>query len=199
MNNNVDNVFYTEFISKFKDSYTRNPKRTLKLMKLCMAELGIDDESNVYSKYGAILFEPAKQLLIMFIIIGFCGLSTLSGFFMYLFGLAFFAGGFFVGTTEKGGKATLIFLFSHGLTGLIFMMAILIISSYKVLLASKFFFVLFGIGIGLCLVGFIRVILYSLGGVFDIDKYAKSKCLIFFTLGILINSIITLLAVLGVI
>lgn len=195
----IINNYYFTFNEAFKDSYRVNPKKTLWLMKLCMVELGCDVEDSLLMKLKPILFNESRQLLIMHIIMGILGLTALENFLIFLFGFAFFAAGFAVGSSSDSQGGNLIFLFSHGLTGLIIMIGSVIGSSIELYLSNKLYLTLFLLGVISCLFGIFNVVISCLKEEFGRIPFSKSKCFLLFTVGFLIISVVNLLIRFGVI
>ncbi len=191
---------YIETISdEFKNAYSINPKKTLRIMKLCMAELGCDVDNEFLNKHGKVLFNENKQLTILFIILAILGIFSLQGMGIYYFGFLFFLCGFLAATANDGFKGNLIFLFSHGGTGLVAMFGSILFFSYKSYLSNKLLFILLGVAIGFCFAGLLKCIIYSLSNSYGKVFYAKSRSLLLFFIGFVILFVSKFLILLGVV
>ena len=109
------------------------------ILKKC-EELGIDVDDPLLMKLKPILFNETYQLFAIFILIFILGITAFKYFSLFLFGFIFFVAGFCCGSSKSGGTSNLIFLFSHGLTGLILMVAGMINETFKLYLDNSSYF-----------------------------------------------------------
>ena len=188
-------TFKHEFNNTFKDAYNKNPKKTLRLMEMCISELGYElDEDLLSGKVGKIhkFLSKEKNRLTLYAVVGaVLGICSFESFMMFLFGGAFFLAGHFVTLfVPKTETANVIFLFSHGLTGLVVMYFSFIGVIFQYVLASKFYTILFAISIMLSLSGFIRTFLIRLS---TIKLPYKDTVFIYYLAGIFVLAIIRIL------
>ena len=181
---NDDNRFNL-YLAQITDAFLRDPVSTKEVINRCMDNVDYENQKNNnminVDKYAHIL-------LLIFVCIGILalGLFNLQGFPMYVFGFIFFIAGMLVGTFVPGFGV--IFLFSHGLTGLSLMIESLDIKDYTMLLsdAPKFYTTILTILIvGLFVGGVYFAIIHSLGKLKE-KKYGVCYSFICFFLLILV-------------
>ncbi|MBQ8534922.1 MAG: hypothetical protein IJ463_04475 [Bacilli bacterium] len=197
---NDDIKFEKKFNEKFNDAYRVNPKKTLKYMELCTQELGYDvsEDSLLYSKLKILKFfrsEKNRMFLYCGLLLLF-GICSLEGFVLYYFGMAFFCGGTILNLYEKSaGKDSIIFLFSHGLVGLIIMYCSFLITIFNYLPDSKLYSLMYLSAIICGIVGFFRVFLITL----STSKVSnKSNTFIYFVTAFFILALLNLFIFFGV-
>lgn len=193
----INNYIFT-FTDKFKEAYSINPKKTLRKMKLCMLELGYEVDDPLLMKLKPILFNETYQLFAIFILIFILGIAAFKYFSLFLFGFIFFVAGYFCGTSESGGSSNLIFLFSHGLTGLILMVAGMINETFKLYLDNSSYFAILIAAAIFFIFGFFNIVLANINSEFN-QSGKKTKCLFYFLIGFIIVFVSTILIRLGVI
>lgn len=195
-----DIKFEKKFNEKFKDAYRVNPRKTLKYMELCTQELGYDvsEDSLLYSKLKILKFfrsEKNRMFLYCGLLLLF-GLCSLKGFMFYYFGMAFFCAGIIMNLFEKGeDKGIIIFLFTHGLVGLIIMYGGFSITIYNYLLDSKFYFLMYISSIICGIIGFFRVFLIALS---TSKVFNKSNTFLYFVAAFFILALLNLFIFCGV-
>ncbi len=115
MNRETDHNEFYEYIYKLEEIYEKNPGKATKEAR--------DSLKRLSAPRKLLKPEEIKILLLAlyYITIALVGLFNIKGYPMYIFGLAFFAAGSMVGLTQKGSG--IVFLFSHGISGLVMMMA----------------------------------------------------------------------------
>lgn len=193
----INNYIFT-FTDKFKEAYSINPKKTLWKMKLCMLELGLDVDDPLLMKLKPILFNETYQLFAIFILIFILGIAAFKYFSLFLFGFIFFVAGFCCGTSNRGGTSNLIFLFSHGLTGLILMVAGMINETFKLYLDNSSYFAILIAAAIFFIFGFFNIVLANINSEFE-QNGKKTKCSLYFLIGFIIVFVSTILIRLGVI
>lgn len=180
--------FQNTFRRKFKEAYSINPKKTLHFMKLCLEELGYEETCEYKSlKYKILRFfrndkKIATICVILFLLIGLCAFEGYvfyySGSFFFIFYMIFN-----IFNDDGDNVSKMIFLFTHGLTGLVFMYIGFSVYIYEYLESSKYILCFYTISILLGIFGFIKFILYTL----STNKiFYKSVTLLIFVLGFLI-------------
>ena len=193
-----DIIFQHEFNNKFNDAYRNNPKKTLKLMEECIRELNIE-ENNTYSNNTInnsnninSYLSVTKNRIIIYVIVGIITLiCSMEGFMLGLFSCAFFISGHCIALSEKGKNSSdLIFLFSHGLSGLILLYVAFIGPIFQNIFSTQLYSILFIISIicGIC--GFIRTFLIRLST--TMVPY-KDTVFIFYLIGFICLAIIRVL------
>jgi len=125
-------------------------------------------------------------------ILGFFSFPILDGFPSYLFGFVFFVSGVCVGTFEKGFG--ILFLFSHGVTGLVFMESSLLgnlLNSPILTDAPKWFPLSAGIVIFLFIVAILSIVIHNFSDTVREIKYFKIVPLICIFLALLLTIVFT--------
>lgn len=197
---NDDIKFEKKFNEKFKEAYRVNPKKTLKYMELCTQELGYDvsEDSLLYSKLKILKFfrsEKNRMYLYCGLLASF-GLCSMGGIVYYYFGMAFFCAGTIVNLfNNDDDKGAIIALFSHGLTGLVFMYVSFSITIYNYLLDSKIYSLMYISSIICGIVGFFRVLLIGLS---TSKVFNKSNTFLYFVAAFFILSLLNLFILCGV-
>ena len=193
----INNYIFT-FTDKFKEAYSINPKKTLRKMKLCMLELGYEVDDPLLMKFKPILFNETYQLFAIFILIFILGIAAFKYFSLFLFGFIFFVAGFCCGASKSGGTSNLIFLFTHGLTGLILMVSSMINETFKLYLDNSSYFAILIAAAIFFIFGFFNIVLANINSEFE-HSGKKTKCSLYFLIGFIIVFITTILIRLGVI
>ena len=193
----INNYIFT-FTDKFKEAYSINPKKTLRKMKLCMLELGYEVDDPLLMKFKPILFNETYQLFAIFILIFILGIAAFKYFSLFLFGFIFFVAGFCCGASKSGGTSNLIFLFTHGLTGLILMVSSMINETFKLYLDNSSYFAILIAAAIFFIFGFFNIVLANINSEFN-QSGKKTKCLLYFLVGFIIVFVSTILIRLGVI
>ena len=192
--NENDIKFQHEFNNLFKEAYNKKPKKTLRLMEMCLYELGYDkDEDLLNNKSKLMMFLLNKRnRIIIYIIFGIIlGILSIEGCMIYFAGSAFFLAGHCITLfTKDKHMANLIFLFSHGLTGLLLMVGSYVGFIFEYLFSSQLYGTLFVGGVALIIAGFIRTLLIGLS---KNDVSFKDNVFIFYILGFICFAIIKIL------
>ncbi len=163
-NNNLINLYnddnlFNLYLAKIKDAYQKDSKTSKTIITKYMELLNNNKSEKVKMNVNMELFNT----IMLCLIIVFLGLFNLTGFGMYVFGCVFFFAGLFIGLYFKWFG--LIFLFSHGMSGLGLMIGSL---SNKFTgpiysdAAGSAYFILMGLWILLVLFGLAFTILYNL-------------------------------------
>ena len=194
--NNYDGSF-NDCINELQKMYTKNPERADRKAHQLLQEIKSDSGSvwnDIVEKKDTILLVFACFVLL------FTGLLSLKTFSMYLFGFLFLMAGLFVGLKVKGFG--IIFLFSHGMTGLAIMIMSLLAPDMEELSLSslykdpvladygnnlQIFLAILGI---LIFCGVIYVILYNLSDTLKKKKYSIFPPLIIFEIVLLMCAFI---------
>lgn len=197
---NGDIKFQNRFTEKFKEAYRVNPKKTLKYMELCTQELGYDvsEDSLLYSKLKILkFFRSEKNRMYLYCgLLALFGLCSMGGIVYYYFGMAFFCAGTIVNLfNNDDDKGAIIALFSHGLTGLVFMYVSFSITIYNYLLDSKIYSLMYISSIICGIVGFFRVLLIGLS---TSKVFNKSNTFLYFVAAFFILSLLNLFILCGV-
>ena len=156
-----DSDKFEDYISELRSLYYENPKEVLFETRNTVKKL---KETNVGRKN--VLSDINTEILgicVLAILIAVMGIFNLSTFTMYLFGFVFFISGLLVGL--KTDTAGIIFLFSHGVTGMCLMIGSQIggfLASPAVNDASVGTYLYLGIGLVLIVISIIYSILYNL-------------------------------------
>lgn len=129
---NDDNRFNL-YLAQITDAFHRDPVSTKEIINRCIDYVDYEKKNNIVINVS----NYAHILLLIIICAGILalGLFNLEGFPMYAFGFVFFVAGMLIGTFVPGFGV--IFLLSHGLTGLGFMISSLGIKDYTVLLSDS--------------------------------------------------------------
>ena len=171
---------FDKYINELDNLFEENPKIAIKEAKMSLDRIKreANNEKRHLLKEGDL---DTFFLCILILLIILIGLFNIKEIGLYLFGVAFFVAGYFAGTKLK--KFGLIFLFSHGVTGMCLMIGVLIKDVYN---NPAFFdnaqniYVYMGIGIILLLVALIMTILYNLSDVIQKERLSVVKPLALF-------------------
>ncbi len=108
-------------INKLQEYYSKDPKTTMFELREANKRIKNTIEFPDTLKTQLIMHSDMVTVVVVGILIMLTGLLNVSNYGMYFFGALFFFCGFFVGIYVK--YFGLIFLFSHGMTGLFFMLS----------------------------------------------------------------------------
>ena len=194
---NEDIAFINEFKRKFKDAYNINPKKTLKLMKMCARELGYYDSDEVSSVSEFFIFfsKETNRMWIYSGILILLGICALEYFYLYYFGLAFFCAGVLLNLGGEKPKETIIFLFTHGLTGGLIMFWGLFSNVSNYLNDYQVYRVMALTSIVCCVSAFLRTILLTLS---NNKTIRRSNTYLLFVIGYFIMGLLNLFVFFGV-
>lgn len=169
---NDDNRFNL-YLAEITDAFKKNPSKTKEIIERYIECINYKNNNKKIvldiSKYSHILL-----LIFVCFAILVLGLFNIDQYVLYVGGFIFFVVGMLIGTFVPGFG--IIFLFSHGLTGLYFMINSLSIKEYAVILTDLPIFytiVIYIIVIALFVLAVGFVIAYSLGKLKN-KKYAVS-------------------------
>lgn len=190
---------FEENISSLRKEFEINKKGTNKRIENVL--LDIKQEKN-----GLTITETLKKnkekamtgiLILILIILGIFGEPEYAG--IYYFGFVFFIFGFFIGICEAGPG--IIFLFSHGGTGLAIMLGSKLYPIFQSPILTdmpiKLIIVLILI-LSISIVSFILIVLFNVTNKFRTHKEYIPLTLSLFTLALLISTFIPRLIVPGV-
>jgi len=178
---------FEDYIQKLRQEFQENPKRALREAHLSLGRLST-------SKKQILDAEGKKILLIVlyFIIIALIGLINYTSILLYIGGLVFFASGLLIGLNIN--RFGIVFLFSHGMSGLGLMLA----SELSGLLTSPFIsdaplyiYILLGMVLVLVILGLITTILYNLSDKFKNNEFSISIPFTLFGMAIVLAIIIS--------
>ena len=129
---NDDNRFNL-YLAQITDAFLRDPVSTKEIINRCIDNVDYEKKNNNVINVS----NYAHILLLIVICVGILalGVFNLERFPMYAFGFVFFVAGMLIGTFVPGFGV--IFLLSHGLTGLGLMISSLGIKDYTVLLSDS--------------------------------------------------------------
>lgn len=177
---------FEDYIQKLRQEYQENPNRALKEVRLSVKRLSASKEPIINSENRNIFL-----MVIYFIVIALIGLINYTSMPLYIGGIAFFASGLLIGLFT--GKPGLIFLFSHGLTGI----GLMIGSELGGLLTSPFIsdapiyiYVLLGCILLLVLLGIMSAVLYNLSDAIKDKEYSVYIPFILFGMAIILSIIV---------
>jgi hypothetical protein len=177
---------FEDYIQKLRQAYQENPNRALKEVHRSVKRLSRTKEPIITDENRNIIL-----IVIYFIVIALIGLINYTSMPLYLFGIIFYATGLLIGLfTEKSG---LVFLFSHGMTGL----GLMIGSELGGLLTSPFItdapiyiYVLLCCIVLLVLLGIMSAVLYSLSDAIKDKEYSVYIPYILFGMAIILSIIV---------
>ena len=168
---------FDEKLTELRKYYLENPQKVDYEVSVCLnniKEINKDRKNILFDVPYDILF--FCLLSIMIVLIGFLNFSNIG---LFLFGFVFFITGLLIGFNEK--IFGIIFLFSHGMTGLCIMETALlgdilnspIFSDYPIKI-----YIYLGIIVFIFVISLIFSILYNLSD--NLKKYKYLKCIILF-------------------
>jgi hypothetical protein len=178
---------FEDYIQKLRQEFQENPKQALQEAQNSLRRLSAPKKKILKRENRKIFL-----IAIYFIIIALIGLINYTSMPLYLGGLVFFIGGLLIGLfIEKFG---LIFLFSHGMTGLGLMLGIELsglLTSPFISDAPIYIYISLGIILLLIILGLITTILYNLSDALKDNEYFIFIPLILFGIALLIAVIIS--------
>lgn len=201
-NKKTEEEIFEENINKITKEFEKNKRGTN--AKLERALLEIKKEKNEMSINEVLNLHKEKVitgiLIVILLLLGLFSISTNpESMIMYYFGMVFFLAGFFIGTNQDS-KMVIIFLFSHGGTGLALMLGSLLYPIFDSPILSdmptKLTIVLIII-FGLALIGFILETIFNVAERFDTHKAYVPFLLGIFTTAVFIATFIPRLIVPG--
>ena len=195
----TEEEIFEENINKITKEFEKNKRGTN--AKLERALLEIRKEQNEPSIIDVLKLHKEQTitgvLIIILLLLGLFSISTNSeSMIMYYFGMAFFLAGFFIGTSQES-KMVLIFLFSHGGTGIALMLGSLLYPIFDSDMPTKLIIVL-TIILGLVLMAFILETIFNIAERFDTHKAYVPFLLGIFTTAVFIATFIPRLIVPGI-
>ena len=178
---------FEDYIQKLRQEFQENPKLALQEAQNSLRRLSTP-KKKILNRENRKIF----LIAIYFIVIAIIGLINYTSIPLYLGGFVFFASGLLIGLfIEKFG---LIFLFSHGMTGLGLMLGselFGVITSPFISDAPIYIYILLGIILLLVILGLITAILYNLSDALKSNEYFVFIPLILFGIAILIAVIVS--------
>ena len=189
---------FNDYKRELDELYEKNSNYTLNNFKRFIQRLRNGDEVRDVEDVVATEVNEKKLQIYLCIVIGLIGLLNIKLYFIYLFGIVFFYAGFFIGMNSKDGG--IIFLFTHGLTGL-FLMVFALLSSFNngdfiPIFNSPIFsdsptnvYIYLGIAGVLTVIAFIYVINYNLSNKLKKFNYSSVIPLCMFGVAILMTAL----------
>ena len=178
---------FEDYIQKLRQEFQENPKLALQEAQNSLRRLSTP-KKKILNRENRKIF----LIAIYFIVIAIIGLINYTSIPLYLGGFVFFVSGLLIGLyIEKFG---LIFLFSHGMTGLGLMLGselFGVITSPFISDAPIYIYILLGIIFLLVILGLITAILYNLSDALKDNEYFVFIPLILFGIAILIAVIVS--------
>ena len=178
---------FEDYIQKLRQEFQENPKQALQEAQNSLRRLSTP-KKKILNRENRKIF----LIAIYFIVIAIIGLINYTSIPLYLGGFVFFVSGLLIGLyIEKFG---LIFLFSHGMTGLGLMLGselFGVITSPFISDAPIYIYILLGIILLLVILGLITAILYNLSDALKDNEYFVFIPLILFGIAILIAVIVS--------
>lgn len=184
---------FNKYIDELKKIYEKNPDKAIKEARNSLERLGhFEKKKNLKN----ILDDIDKDL---FLTVTFCILIALFGLLspslepimVYIFGEIFFLAGLFVGLFQKGFG--LIFLFSHGMTGLGIMTGAFlsqVIESGLMTENPNNVYIYIGIVITIYIIALFFTILVNLSDNLKKVKYIKAKVIGLYGVGLLLIALL---------
>ena len=185
------NSSYNSNIEKLNKIYKEYPEKTEEELNKLVLKLETYKDFINYQKTTN--YKYNKILVIIFIVIAILGIINLNIniLFTYYFGLIFFITGYCISLLEKG--LTLIFLFSHGMTGLMIMLVPIIDKVIKNPLLSDNptnIYIYLLIAILLIIIATILVVVYNLSNYFKEKVFSRIIPLLIYLLSIIMITIL---------
>lgn len=185
---------FEEYNNRLKELHKKSPSKTTSELKSLVQRL--ENENNYNDDNNRLLGDiEAEKLVIVILCFAFAAVGiinfSLEMSLAYYFGLIFFLAGFFIGNTQK--YFGLIFLFSHGGTGLGVMIGPLLSEIYDNPLMQDGFnslHLFLNIAYGIILLAIIISVLRNLSDNFKEKKYSLALPLAVFLIGVTIIEII---------
>ena len=187
---------FNEYLEELKALYEKYPDRALEEAKHAKERIKNSRDSQQDNQRGNILSDIDLELLSIVIVVIIIALLSLfnpviDNIVLYIFGLAFFLAGFFIGATQKGFG--LVFLCSHGMTGLCIMVASFlspVLSSPLMTENPDKIFSYLGIAITVFLVAIIVTVLINLSDNLKKKRFIKTIALLCYMVGFFLIAIL---------
>ncbi len=185
------NNSYNSNIEKLNKIYKEYPEKTEKELNKLVLKLKTYEDFINYQKTTN--YKYNKILIIIFIVIAILGMINLNIniLFTYYFGLIFFITGYCSSLLGKG--IPLIFLFSHGMTGLMIMLVPIVGKVINNPLLSDNptnIYIYLGIVILLIIIATTLAIIYNLADYFKTKEFSKLIPAILYLLAIIMVTIL---------
>ena len=192
--NELSQASYEELIDELDKLHIEDPEETEDALRDTIIDLRISKTKdntldNIKDKKDVI------AIYVLCIIILLAGLLKING--LYYFGFIFFIAGYCVAAFPKD-KGTLVFLFSHGITGLCLMVVPILIKVFdNPIMTDNPTRVLIYIGfiILLLLVATSLMLFYKLFDQFDKKEHSRVIPLVLYTIGIVMTKILSIIIV----
>lgn len=184
----MEKLSFDEKLSEIRKYYVENPQQVDHEVSICLYNI-----KNLNIEKKGFLSDVSYDILlfcILSIIIACIGFFHLSNIGLYIFGLVFFIVGLLIGLNTK--IFGIIFLFSHGVTGLFIMEGALlgdIVNSPIFSDSPTNIYFYFGVNIIIFFISLICSILYNLSDNLKKYKYLKCIILLFYLLGFLMTGL----------
>ncbi len=178
------NKEFNDQIEELKEAYEKDPNKVKKELRKALININL---SNKIFKDIDIDIIVTTILIIITFLIGFLNIKSYG---MYLFGIAFFLAGLFVGMKQKGFG--LIFLLSHGVTGICIMIGSLlsnIINSPILEDSTPMVFIYLGLGIIIIIIGLILTVIHNLSDNLKEIKWFQNLILGLFNIAFFMSAI----------
>ena len=178
------NKEFNDQIEELKEAYEKDPNKVKKELRKSLININL---SNKIFKDIDIDIIVTTILIIITFLIGFLNIKSYG---MYLFGIAFFLAGLFVGMKQKGFG--LIFLLSHGVTGICIMIGSLlsnIINSPILEDSTPMVFIYLGLGIIIIIIGLILTVIHNLSDNLKEIKWFQNLILGLFNIAFFMSAI----------
>ena len=173
----MERLSFDEKLSEIRKYYVENPQQVDHEVSVCLYNI-----KNLSLEKKSLLSDISYDILIfcfLSIIIACIGFLHLSNIWVYIFGLIFFIAGLLIGLNTK--IFGIIFLFSHGMTGLFIMEGALlgdIVNSPIFSDSPTNIYIYLGVIIVIFFISLICSILHNLSD--NLKRYKYLKCIILF-------------------
>ena len=186
---------FSEYIRELKESYNENPEFTAKFVKESSKKFKKFKMNPSRYNFNDIKEDDKEKLsmIFTFLFLAIIGLANIGAYPMYLFGIVFFVAGFCV-SMFSGEAMTIIFLFSHGVTGYCLMAGSLLYEMFQDPImgdGAENVRIVFIIGVVIAIVAVIYAVLYSMSKNLREAKNSKLIPLALFTLGMIIFALLS--------
>lgn len=168
---------FENYNNKLQELYNNDPARTTKELRKLVNKLTYPGEEPNEKLFNNSIDKEKFIICIICILIALLGLlnwGNADTIGLYYFGLVFFLAGYFVSTTAKG--IGIVFLFSHGMTGLGLMLGSILYNVMKNPLmtdGSKNLLIYLVISLALIIAATIITILRNLSDTYRLKKYTS--------------------------
>lgn len=184
----MSRLSFDEKISEIRKHYIENPQQVDHEVSVCLYNIrNINAEKRSFlSKFSFDIFVFG----LLSVVIALLGFFHFSNIVLYLCGFVFFIAGLLIGLNVN--KFGIIFLFSHGMTGLFMMEGALlgdIVNSPIFSDSPTNIYIYLGVNIIIFLISLICSILYNLSDNLKKYKYLKCIILLFYLLGFLMTGL----------